>query len=213
MYQTFLASFLLNIFFAIYHLSTHTHTHTPHRSNKNRISKSWNHNSIFVCIFGFRSSRWWYQCEICYVCLLKVQRERKCERRGGSEIEDELVKRQTFMFCHILRCDWWFTSYEWNANNSVRAHSNTTHWQAHRGFVLCCQFCEYVCVCANFYLLHVQSFVRSIVCCLRKSRRVLHPCEKGSVFARAHSHTHAFACARIFRLFFCNVERAYWMRS
>lgn len=25
MYQTFLASFLLNIFFAIYHLSTHTH--------------------------------------------------------------------------------------------------------------------------------------------------------------------------------------------
>lgn len=47
-----------------------------------------------------------------------------------------LVRSRKFLcFNHILRCDWWFTSYEWNANNSVRAHSNTTHWQAHRA---CC---------------------------------------------------------------------------
>lgn len=42
---------------------------------------------------------------------------------------------------HILRCDWWLTSYEWNANNSVRAHLNTTHWQAHRTLLLLRSFC------------------------------------------------------------------------
>lgn len=36
-------------------------------------------------------------------------------------------KRDFLCFNHTLRCDWWFTSYEWNANNSVRAHSQIPH--------------------------------------------------------------------------------------
>lgn len=89
------------------------------------------------------------------------------------------------MFRYILRCDWWFTSYEWNANNSVRAHSNTTHWQAHWVcFMLlvvytcvCARVFVWVCICKSccflFHLLHAYSFNCPFFLwyCLRKSRR------------------------------------------
>lgn len=61
------------------------------------------------------------------------------------------LKKRVLMFYHILRCDWWFTSYEWNANNSVRAHSNTTHWQANRACCFCVVFFLYS-LCFRFTL-------------------------------------------------------------
>lgn len=122
------------------------------------------------------------------------------------------------MFCHILRCDWWFTSYEWNANNSVRAHSNTTHWQAHRVCFMLSVF-ESIRVCMRKFLSVARSFVRSSVLPLVLLTQIktctVRPCEKGSVFA-TYIHTIwnvAFAHVQKISSLFCIDVRVYWMLS
>lgn len=136
--------------------------------------------------------------------------------------ENELVKKQKFMFCHILRCDWWFTSYEWNANNSVRTHSNTTHWQAHRVCFMLSVLAS-TCVCMREFLflficcMFIRSFNRRIVCSF-----------SGVAYANRDEHdvrvkkdqqhtiwSIAFAfCTNVSSLFFLQwYLRVYWMRS